>query len=233
MIQAMLLAHLLGDYVLQTDALARWKNRSVWGVLVHGTVVTFGLWLCSLPFTLDWWPYALAVGAAHILIDLTRVKIGPLAPTATLLLFLADQAAHAITIGLGLAWSGWLEPRPAQTAFGAWLQSEHHLAFIIGYVLLTMPAWVLVYFVVRGTGAKNNSLPGRPGEKYVGMVERSLIATFVLTGQFPLIPLVVTPRLVLDGRNGHVGAEHTGYLNELLISVGLAIAVGMFLKGLS
>ncbi len=232
MIQAMLLAHLLGDYVLQTDGLARWKSRSVWGVLVHGAVVTLNLWLCSVPFTLDWWPYALAIGAAHTLIDITRVKINPLGPTATLILFLADQAAHALTIGLGLTWSGWLKPHPARTAFGMWLQSGYHLMFIVSYVLLTMPAWVLVHFLVRSTGAKSASLPGRPGEKYVGMIERGLIATFVLAGQFPLIPLVVTPRLVLDGRNGHVGTEHIGYLNELLISVGLAVAVGLFLKGL-
>lgn len=232
MIQAMLLAHLLGDYVLQTDALARWKSRSVWGVLVHGAVVTFSLWLCSLPFTLDWWPYALTIGAAHALIDIARVRIGPVGPAANLILFLTDQAAHALTIAAGLAWSGWLEPHPAQTAFGLWLQSDYRLTFIIGYVLLTMPAWVLVHFLVQGTGAKSVSLPGRPGEKYVGMIERGLIATFVLAGQFPLIPLVVTPRLVLDGRNGRVGTEHIGYLNELLISVGLAVAVGLFLKGL-
>ena len=40
MLQAMLLAHLLGDYVLQNDALARWKSRSLWGVAAHGAVVT-------------------------------------------------------------------------------------------------------------------------------------------------------------------------------------------------
>jgi hypothetical protein len=232
MIQAMLLAHLLGDYVLQTDALARWKSRSVWGVLVHGAVVTFSLWLCSLPFTLDWWPYALTIGAAHALIDIARVRIGPVGPAANLILFLTDQAAHALTIAAGLAWSGWLESHPAQTPFGSWLQSDYRLTFVIGYVLLTMPAWVLVHFLVQGTGARSISLPGRPGEKYVGMIERGLIATFVLAGQFPLIPLVVTPRLVLDGRNGRVETEHIGYLNELLISVGLAVAVGLFLKGL-
>jgi hypothetical protein len=50
-------------------------------------------------------------------------------------------------------------------------------------------------------------------------------------GQFLLIPLVVAPRLALDGRNGRVEAEQIGYVSELLISIGLAIAVGLFLKG--
>jgi len=237
MVQAMILAHLLGDYVLQTDGLARWKGRSVWGVLVHGAVVTWSLWLCSLPFTSDWWPYALGIGAVHVLIDIGRVKIGPVGPTASLFLFLADQVAHALTIAGGLAWSGWLTPHPAETAFGAWLQADHRLTFIIGYVLLTMPAWVSVHFLVQGMGAKSTSLPGRPGEKYIGMIERSLIATFVLVGQFLLVPLAVAPRLLLDGRHVRVEtemeAEQIGYLGELLISTGLAVAVGLFLKGLA
>jgi len=232
MIQAMFLAHLLGDFVLQPDFLAGWKNRSVWGLMAHGAVVTCSLWACSLPFTPDWWPCALGIGAIHTLIDILRVKIGRVGPATTLALLLADQAAHLLTIAVGLAWSGWLEPRPAETALGAWLQSDHHLTFIIGYVLLTMPAWVLVHFFVRGIGGISTSLPGRPGEKYMGIFERSLITTLVLVGQFLLIPLVVAPRLVLDGRSGRVEAERFGYLNELLVSVGLAVLVGLFLKSL-
>lgn len=232
MVQAMFLAHLLGDYVFQPDALARWKGRSVWGVLAHGAVVMCSLWACSLPFTPDWWPYAIGIGVVHTLFDILRVKIGSMGPIADLILFLIDQAAHVFTIVAGLAWSGWLQPRPAETAFGTWLQTDHRLTFAIGYVLLTMPAWVLVHFFVRAMGAKSTSLPGRPGEKYMGMLERGFIATSVLVGQFILIPLVVVPRLVLDGRNGRMEAEFFGYLNELFISVGLAVAVGLFLRGL-
>jgi hypothetical protein len=233
MVQAMVLAHLLGDYVLQTDGLFRLKIRSRWGVVAHGAVVTLCLWLCSLPFTLDWWPYALAIGLSHTLIDLVRARLGSVGPSADLGLFLADQAAHALTIAAGLALSGWLEPRPAATALGQWLQAGHRLDFAAGYVLLTMPAWVTVHFVVRGTGATSTSVPGRPGERYVGMIERGLIATLVLAGQYLLVPLVVTPRLLLDGRAGREEAERFGYLNELLLSTGLAVAVGLVLRGLA
>lgn len=232
MVQAMFLAHLLGDYVLQPDFLACWKKRSSWGVLAHGTVVTFSLWLCSLPFTLDWWPWALGIGAVHVLLDVLRAKIGSAGPIGDLILFLGDQAVHVFIIGLGLAWTGWLEPRPAETVLGTWLQAENHLTFVVGYVLLTMPAWVLVHFMARATGAQTTSLPGRPGEKYVGMIERGFIATLVLLGQFLLVPLVVVPRLILDRQNQRVETERFGYLNELLISVGLAVTVGLFLRNL-
>jgi hypothetical protein len=228
----MVLAHLLGDYVFQNDALVRWKGRSLWGVAAHGAVVTVCTWLCSLPFVLDWWPYALGVGALHATIDAVRSEIRPIGPSADFALLLVDQAAHALVLILALGWSGWLGPRPAETALGTWLKEGHRLTFVVGYVLLTRPAWVLVHFCVQGTGAMSKSLPGRPGERYVGMLERALIATFVLVGQYLLIPLVVAPRLVVDGPGERVEGERIGYLGELLISISLAVGVGILLKGL-
>jgi hypothetical protein len=228
----MFLSHLLGDYVLQTDGLVRWKSRSLWGVAAHGGVVTLCAWLCSLPFTANWWPYALGLGVFHALVDILRVKVGKVGPALTLFLFVTDQAVHALSIVLVVRWSGWLAPRAAETALGLWLQGGQRLAFLSGYVLLGMPAWVIVHFVVSGTGAESKSLPGRPGERYVGMIERGLIATFVLLGQFFAVPLVLAPRLVLDGSGGRLDGERIGYLSEILVSVSLAVAVGLFLRWL-
>lgn len=39
MIAAMLLAHIVVDYVLQWDGLARWKSERLSGVIVHGGIV--------------------------------------------------------------------------------------------------------------------------------------------------------------------------------------------------
>jgi hypothetical protein len=64
------------------------------------------------------------------------------------------------------------------------------------------------------------------------MLERGLIVTFVLLGQFLVVPLVLAPRLALDGPGDRLGAERIGYLGELLASVCLAVAVGLFLRQL-
>jgi len=232
MIAAMIVAHLLGDYVFQTDGLARWKQRSLWGVMVHGAIVTLMIWLCSLPFDPHWWPYALGLGMVHTLIDIVRARLGSISPGVDLALFLADQAAHGLTIMLALALSGWLTVRPAATLLGQWLQDENRLLLLAGYTLLTMPAWVLIHFLARGMGANQTSLPGRPGERYLGMIERGLIATCVLSGQLLLVPLVVAPRLVMEHRSERAVAEPLSYLNELLISVVLAVAVGLALRAL-
>ena len=233
MLQATILAHLLGDYVFQTDRIAVWKGRSVWGVLVHGAIVTLCTWLCALPFSPGWWPYALLVGASHIAIDVVRTKVGKVKPDAALALLMLDQALHVLVIVLVVRWSCWLAPRSAETALGAWLQTGPRMAYLIGYALLSMPAWVLIHFCVSGTGAVSKSLPGRPGERYVGMLERALIATFVLAGQYLAVPFVLAPRLALDGLRRHVKAERIGYLGEMLISVSLAVAVGLVLQQLA
>jgi len=39
MLAAMLLAHILADYVFQGDGLARWKSERLSGVIAHGGIV--------------------------------------------------------------------------------------------------------------------------------------------------------------------------------------------------
>ena len=48
MVYALLLAHLLGDYVFQWDTLARWKTRSLSGVIAHGGIVTLTTLTCAV-----------------------------------------------------------------------------------------------------------------------------------------------------------------------------------------
>ena len=96
--------------------------------------------------------------------------------------------------------------------------------------MLSKPAWVLVHFAVNGMGAVSTSLPGRPGERYIGMLERGLIATFVVAGSFLAVPFVLAPRLTIDGLRGRIETERVGYVGELLVSVSLAVAVGLLLR---
>jgi len=227
---AAILGHLLGDYVFQTDKLAGWKSRSVWGVLAHSGIVTLCTWVCSLPFSPRWWPYALLIGAVHAAIDVARTKVKTRSPGLVLLLFCLDQALHVLVITLVVRGSGWIDLSRTETALGAWLVEGSRLRYLTGYVLLSMPSWVLVHFVVSGTGAVSKSLPGRPGERYVGMLERGLIATFVLMGNLLAVPLVLVPRLAIDGLGSRVETERVGYLGEILASVSLAVAVGLLLR---
>jgi len=235
MVIAMYLAHLVGDYVLQWDALARWKSRELKGVLAHGMIVLVVTWLLSLPFDAGWWPWALVIGLTHTAVDAATLWLGkriPLQGSGALALarYLIDQLVHFSIITLVLVWSGHLA-MPSGTA-GLMTELRHHrlLVLALGYTFVTLPAWILVQFTVYGL--VDGSAPdfSRSTNKYLGILERGLITTCVITGQFLLVPLVTLPRLLLEGPQVRGSNRATLYVTELLASVALAIAIGLVLR---
>ncbi|MFB0534196.1 MAG: DUF3307 domain-containing protein [Anaerolineae bacterium] len=230
MIAAMLLAHIVADYVLQWDGLARWKSERLSGVIVHGGIVMAVTWLLSLPYTEGWWPYALLIGLTHTLIDALRTRAGQVSSRTALGLFLLDQALHLAIILAMLSLSGYLALGQMVQAVVRWAQDVRLVAFLVGYTFITMPAWIIVRFLVRGLVASTEAEALLSTNKYVGILERGLITTLVIVGQFALIPLVAAPRLVFDGPRVRENGMTSGYVAELLTSAAVAIAVGLALR---
>jgi hypothetical protein len=235
MVVAMYLAHLVGDYVLQWDGLARWKSRELKGVLAHGMIVLVVTWLLSLPFDAGWWPWALIIGLTHTAVDAATLWMGKrisLQGSGVLALarYLIDQVVHVGIITFVLVWSGYLA-MPSGTA-GLMAELRHHrlLVLALGYTFITLPAWILVQFTVYGL--VDGSAPdfSRSANKYMGILERGLITTCVITGQFLLVPLVTLPRLILEGPQVRGSNQATLYVTELLASVTLAVAIGLVLR---
>ena len=93
-----------------------------------------------------------------------------------------------------------------------------------------MPAWIFIEFIFYGL--INGSAPdfSRVGKyKYVGSLERGLIATFVATGQFTLVPVVALPRLVLESPQYFGNNRTTLYIAEWLGSLAVAVLIGLAL----
>jgi hypothetical protein len=182
-----------------------------------------------------WWPWALAIGLIHIAID-SGWLLNHRLPTARQLpplpRFLIDQALHATVIIGALVLSGYTAlPTLLATMVGE-MQSDRMLAYGLGYCLLSMPAWVAVEFVVYGLVRAPTPEFSASANRYLGIVERGLIATFVLLGQFMLVPLVALPRLVLESPRLATGQKTTPYLAEVFMSLAAAVAVGLLLKAL-
>ena len=229
---ALLFAHILADYLFQPDALIRWRERHFCGLLAHGSIVFLMTWLLSLPYAPGWWPYALFIAIAHTLIDAPRAHMGGNGPGPLAFgLFLLDQFVHVLIICLALAFSSYLPPARL-TDFLAKLACKPKVLYpAIGYSLDTMPAWVFIRFLVRGLIPREELTFGN---RYVLMLERILITTFVWLNQFWLIPLVVLPRLFFEGRHVWPLEEEenrASYLIELLSSVLIALLIGLALKG--
>jgi len=234
MVYLMFLAHLLGDYLLQTDSLARWKARSLVGILAHGGIVTLTTMVCAVLVSPRWWPYALLIGLTHTVIDLVRARFLRTSNSAwELTWYLLDQLAHLAVIVLVVAHSDAI-PRSALTGVAVLLTDPRVLVYAICYSLLLNPAWVLLRFTVRGVWGPNAAPYLGQGEKYGPMVERVLIASCVLTGHFYLAPLVLIPRRVvplrLEGQGVGVLVRSTGHWAETAMGVLLAVAAGLTLR---
>ena len=230
MVIAMYLAHLVGDFILQWDNLAQWKSRELKGVLVHGLIIFLTTWFFSLFFDFGWWRGVLFISIAHILIDATQFYI--CLPVSPLIRLLIDQALHFIVITIALFAGGFLNPVDWSTNVASILEHETIFVFLLGYAFLTMPAWVLLkysaYAFIEGTAPK--FLDGR--SKYYGIVERVLIATFVISGQFILIPLAALPRLFLEKAKLFDKSLSPVYLFELFFFFILAVGIGIGLRGM-
>ena len=235
MIVTTLLAHLVGDYILQWDGLARWKSRELKGVLAHGLIVLLVTAAFSLPLDMNWWPWVLLIGLSHTVIDAIPLWLGkriPLQTAGTLALarFLVDQTLHLGVSIMVLTASGYVTPSVLAADLAATLRRQPELAYLLGYTFITMPAWVLTRFAVYGL--VKGSMPdfSQADKKYVGILERGLITTFVVTGQFVLVPVVSLPRLILEAPQVRASQQAMFYVAELLASVTVAVAIGLLLR---
>lgn len=227
MIIAMFLAHLVGDYILQWNSLAAWKSREMKGVIVHCLVVLVVTWLFILPFNASWWPWVVFIGILHFLIDAVQLRVK--LPIPELARFALDQLAHFIVITIALASGGYLDLAALLQSSQTILQSDLLLIYLLGYAFVTMPAWVLVKFtaygLVQGTAPQFGD-----SSKYLGIMERLLMTTFVALGQYLLVPIVILPRLLMEWPQVADDERAPVYLAELLTSVILAVVVGVLFR---
>lgn len=229
MVLAMILAHLVGDYILQTDRLAYWKSRDLRGVLAHGLIVTAVTALFALPFKPFWWQGVLFIGLTHTAIDAAQLRFKP--PIAPVFRFFIDQLLHFLTLFAALAAGGYLINSAAEPLYG--VDRQMLMVYAVGYAFVTMPAWVLLKFVgsalVEGGGP---AFPDNVVNKYTGIAERVLILTVVLAGQYLLIPLLAMPRFIIERKEMANSRQRPLYLFESLVGITLAVVVGLLLRAI-
>ncbi|MWD29475.1 DUF3307 domain-containing protein [Aquicoccus sp. SCR17] len=195
---ALLLAHVLADFVLQTAAMAEGKaRRAALPLLLHVAVVAATATLAIGPLTpAALWPL-LALAGAHLLIDLAKT----LAPADRLGPFLWDQAAHLGTLA-ALAWL-----YPALFSDGAWgnmgdmgamsARLPALMALLAGLIAATRAGGFAVGLLM--TPWRDTDLPAglTNGGMLIGVLERGLIFLFILTGQPAAIGFLIAAKSVL------------------------------------
>ncbi|MGQ0567199.1 MAG: DUF3307 domain-containing protein [Gemmobacter sp.] len=197
---ALLLAHVLADFVFQTNWMVA-NKKAVLPLAAHIGVVLATAVLAA--GTLH--PVLFALALAHLGIDLVKTHSG----TKGLSPFLLDQAAHLVTLVAVAA----VEPDLwAQGLWSAqpWLPGT--MALVAGFILATRAGgFAMGMLMVPWGDVGLGGLPG--GGRIIGLLERGLIFVLVLTGQAGGIGLLIAAKSVL--RFGAVKEE--GRLSEYVI----------------
>ncbi|MBR7009801.1 MAG: DUF3307 domain-containing protein [Oscillospiraceae bacterium] len=230
-------AHVLGDFLLQTDRLAAEKTKHARKLLLHGLIyaLVMGLvFLCGFS-----WRTGLAwaiLGGSHLGIDALRVRIDRRLrkPGACLASFCVDQALHLA--GIAAVWLLLLRGHTAGllAAGSAWLRPV--LIYAALSCVIWKPAAVFIRlffncFFPEGEESEEktpptNSVPGS-GE-LIGKLERLIIAALVICGQFGAIGFVLTAKSVARFKQIETDrgfAER--YLVGTLLSAGTALIAAL------
>lgn len=223
----LLLAHLIGDFLLQprtwVEEKERRKARSP--KLYYHVLIHFAL-LMLIVYDADFWRYAGLISALHLAIDL--LKLYAQNKHSKRLWFFLDQGLHLAV----LAGVWWMYVKPAFSTLPE-IGSEA-LLIALAAVFLTTPVAVIMQVLLSNfSPERSKSTSLADAGKYIGMLERLLILVFVLIGQWGGVGFLLAAKSIF--RFGDLKEAQDRKLTEYimigtLLSFGIAMVCALALK---
>lgn len=225
----LLIAHLIGDFILQTSKSVKHKEK--YGFVSFHLYIHCGIH-ALLSFLLLWdmkyWYVATIIFVTHLIVDGLKIKLATKKNARWL--FLVDQLLHLIVI-VGLVF--WIDaisfviPERIKEVF--W-------PLLLSVILLTSPIAIVlkVFFTRWKLTDKDTGIYGlKNAGKWIGAIERLLIFLFIVTNNFGAVGLLLTAKSVF--RFGDLSKAKNMKLTEYvligtLLSFGIAILVGLMFK---
>ncbi|MDX1762484.1 MAG: DUF3307 domain-containing protein [Christiangramia sp.] len=229
----LLLAHIITDFVIQPTSWVnhkrKFKAKSKY-LYLHAFIA--GLLTLVFLMKLEWWYIALFIGFTHFFIDLWKLQFG----RDTLKMFVSDQLLHLFAILMA-----WLYLTSNFFNIGEFLHdlisSEAILAIIIGYLIIIFPTGFLIGKATKRwqneveDDLRKNSLDS--AGRYIGIFERVLVLTFILTTNFSAIGFLIAAKSILRfSDKSETGArKQTEYvLIGTLMSFTITILIGFLVR---
>lgn len=223
----LILAHFIGDFLLQPKSWVKGKETKklkspqfYLHILLHGILYLLILW--------DWnyWLLALVLMFAHGIIDI--VKLYAQKEDNKPKWFLIDQGLHIITIVvLWYIWSG------LSFNFHEWFDNVNVWIYITAILFLTVVSSIIIQVLMSNWSKSlndNNDASLASAGKYIGILERLFVFTFILTGNWGAIGFLLAAKSVF--RFGDLRESKDRKLTEYiligtLLSFGIAVATAM------
>jgi hypothetical protein len=224
----LLLAHLLGDFVLQTDKLvARKEVLKLKSPFLYAHALLHGLLAMLLVWEGSFWIWALFIALTHLLIDAAKLYLHTLGTRR--LLFLADQLLHvAILVLVAIAVSG-------RAVDIRWLFADRHLVLYTALVFVTVPASIVIrIFISAWTPNTPSDSSLQNAGNWIGILERVLVFGFIVLNKWEAIGFLLAAKSVFrfgDLRDGNDRKLTEYIMIGTLMSFGIAIGTGLIYLG--
>ncbi|OCA73809.1 DUF3307 domain-containing protein [Chryseobacterium arthrosphaerae] len=226
----LILAHLLGDFILQPNSWVadkehyKLKSKFLYlHVLIHTVLSLVFLWDLQL-----WW-VAVLVGISHFIIDAAKLSFQTVKTKKSW--FFIDQLLHILVIA-GISFY-----------FGefnfSFLQNQEFLKILMAALFLTTPASVFIKILLSSwtpapdgpNTIQTESLTS--AGKYIGILERLLVFTFIMVNHWEGVGFMVAAKSVF--RFSDLAQAKQRKLTEYvligtLLSFGLAVLTGIIIK---
>lgn len=227
----LLLAHLLGDFILQPDSWVREKVRKQYKsgkLYLHG-LIHFCLAFIALTGQPDAVWIAAAIAVSHIIIDLLKLSFQN--KKHPRLFFVADQILHLAVIMLAVYFIAYPDLHIDEKT------KDHLLILATGVITLLTPSSVIVKLILSkwapATEIKSDKIETQSLQHagmMIGYLERLLVFIFILAGQWAATGFLITAKSVFRFSDLKIGQDRklTEYiLIGTLLSFGIAILTGL------
>ena len=225
----LLIAHILGDFVLQPDSWVEDKRKNTYKskyFYLHGLVHLLAL-LVLLQFNWSYWLSIVIIVVSHLLIDFLKLKLNT--KINSRLLFSLDQFLHIFIIGIVVYIN-----EPYKIEFDK-IYSTEALLFILAILSITFASSILMKIIMSSwTFEENNPEDSLENAgKYIGILERLFVFGFIILNQWSAIGLLITAKSVF--RFSDLSRAKDRKLTEYiligtLLSFGLAIVIALLYK---
>ena len=217
LIPHLMFAHMLADYILQSNWMVARKGKSWDGLALHGVVVGFMSLLAVAPYVKTVWLGLVVLTALHTFQDYLKVYLGPRLNIHPFIPYMADQVLHYLTIIGVQVWVGDLEPGP----------SDAEIAFMwtgAAVVLLTR------YYEVTWWANWLDMIPYMRHWRDLGYLERLAMMALATSGLWFAAPLGVVPRLYIAARQKRPIWQQRRGMIEMGLGIALSVVVGLGLR---
>lgn len=226
----LILAHLLGDFVLQPNSWVADKENRIFRskylylhILIHTALSLIFLWDLKL-----WW-VAVSVGISHFIIDAAKLSFQNVKTKRNW--FFIDQLLHILFIaGISLYFQ--------EFDFG-FLYDQEFLKIVTAALFLTAPASIFIKILLSSwtpvpetqNNIQTESLTS--AGKYIGILERLLVFTFIWVDHWEGVGFMVAAKSVF--RFSDLAQAKQRKLTEYvligtLLSFGMAVLTGILIK---